>query len=75
MAPQAGGPLDLSVIVVVGALRTRAERYLRKLLAQMVVTLGHAASLAGESRAYVRAILHRSRADVSQSVAAGPVHP
>ena len=40
-----------------------------------VVTLGHAASLAGESRAYVRAILYRSRADVSQSVAAGPVHP
>ena len=35
MAPQAGGPLDLSVIVVVGALRTRAERCLRKLLAQM----------------------------------------
>jgi GT2 family glycosyltransferase len=34
MAPQAGGALDLSVIVVVGALRTRARRCLDKLLAQ-----------------------------------------
>ncbi len=35
MPPQAGGALDLSVIVVVGALRTRARRCLDALLAQV----------------------------------------